>query len=166
MELEYSRRPDFPIECSCKTLKTMGYPCGHYLQQCRLSGTPVPLSQVHRHWHFEPSNLEQRQPSPELAIREPALPLPRRREQCDQHSSNAEDSSDEEVSDVVDEEDNESSSLVAADIERPTLTEREHEALTLRMSQGGRTRSGPVQGSTRRSGKTKIIYNYIYMLTN
>jgi hypothetical protein len=128
-ELEHSRRPDFSTECSCKTLTTMGYPCGHYLQQCIASGTPVPLLLVHRHWSFESLDPGRPHSSPERVIREPALPLARRQGQHNERGSDAEVSSEIEVSESVDEEDDESISSMVSGIVRRAQTETEHEAL-------------------------------------
>ncbi len=70
-ELVLSGRPDYPALCSCRTLTTMGYPCGHYLRRCQAAGNPVPLSTIHRHWRFEPLQATTALAEPELVIRAP-----------------------------------------------------------------------------------------------
>ncbi len=82
-ELELLRRPDFPTECTCKTLKTMGFPCGHTLQRRCAASEPVLLSELHRRWLLEPE-LQSLQRAPFQNVREP-LVLRRSRRQATLH---------------------------------------------------------------------------------
>jgi hypothetical protein len=66
-ELKLSRRADFPTECTCKTLTTMGFPCGHTLQRRHAAGEPVLLTELHHHWLLEPQH-------PMMPVRHPQVP--------------------------------------------------------------------------------------------
>jgi hypothetical protein len=45
--LVLSRQADFPIECTSKTLTTMGFPCSDYLRQQQAAGELLPLAELH-----------------------------------------------------------------------------------------------------------------------
>jgi hypothetical protein len=81
-KLELSRRPDYPPLCTCKTPLTMGYPCGHDLQQLEAAGEAIPLSRVHRHWWLGFAQADQPLPLPE-----PVIQLPQRQHCGRQDSS-------------------------------------------------------------------------------
>ncbi len=94
LELEDTRRPDFPAICTCPTLIVMGYPCGQFLRRCQASGEPVPLSAIRRHWCYEPLRVDPPQSLTQPVIRAPQTRLQRR--QVDDASS-----CDENVEDNV-----------------------------------------------------------------
>jgi hypothetical protein len=145
------RQLEFASEGRCKTLTTSGYPCGQYLQQCLASGQPVPLSQDHCHWWFDPLNAERPISLQEQIVRE--LALPQHQENRSEDCSEA-DISGKEMPESVDEEVNGSICSMAYDTTHPAQAEPETEAPTRCMSRGGREKPGLVQRSMRSSGKS------------
>jgi hypothetical protein len=100
----------------------MGYPCGHDLQQRLVAGEPVPLSSVHRHWHFEPLRAEQLHQPTVPIIRAPQM-RQRGRQNMSEASSEASDTGDESAgspSDGVEHDNSLSQPRLSARAERTT----------------------------------------------